>query len=229
MVRSLEQIEETYAESAIKNKEEIKTFMVTQLKEVLSGIHNIGEEMTDELYDDLLENIEAISDIAEAHCIDEILSEDLKETSELLSQSNQQTIKATQAVRPTQDNPLSQEPPTDNEQQYNQDMINAAIRFANRHKRDRDESKKILLPRLMDCNDEKTLLEIKNILERRMGVWAKIKARMGYSRTGKILKTVDSKVRQLNDETYKQKVQKTQDGIKESKKIKENRGTPFGL
>ena len=81
----------------------------------------------------------------------------------------------------------------------------------------------------MDCNDEKTLREIKNILERRMGVWAKIKARMGYSRTGKILKTVDSKVRQLNDETYKQKVQKTQDGIKESKKIKENRGTPFGL
>lgn len=141
LVRSLEQIEETYTESAIedkeKAKEEIKTYMVTQLQGVLSGICKIGEEMTDELYDDLLENIEAISEIAEAHCIDEISREDLKKTSELLSQSSQQTIKAPQAVRETQDNSSSQEPSTGNEQQYNQDMINAATEFADRHKGER--------------------------------------------------------------------------------------------
>ena len=74
--------------------------------------------------------------------------------------------------------------------------------------------------------DEKTLKEIKKILESRMGVWAKIKARIGFSRTGNILKTVDSKVRQLNGKTYKQKVRKTQDGINESKKINENRDKP---
>ncbi|MEC8383227.1 MAG: hypothetical protein VXZ73_02130 [Pseudomonadota bacterium] len=225
---SLKKIEKIDPKSAIikRAKEEIKTHMVTQLQEVLSGIREIGEKMTDELLENIEDNIEAISDIAEAHGIDESLSEDLNKTSGLLSQSNQQTIKAPQAVRPTQDNPLSQEPPTDNEQQYDQDMINAANRFAKRHKRDRDESEKTLLPRLVDCNDEKTLKEIKNILESRMGMWAKMRARMGRSKTGKMLKIVDSKVRLLNDETYKEKVERTRGRKNEKAIINANRGKP---
>ena len=159
---------------------------------------------------------------------DEVKS-DLEQITVKKPKEVQPEIEAPQEVRPIQDNPTSQESPTDNEQQ-NQGMITAATKFVQAHGRERDGSKRELLAKLAGCNDLDTVEAVREQLKGRKGYWSKLRARAGLSRTGNMLKTVDSKVRKLNDKTnkQKQKVQKKQDGIYESGKIIKN-GTSFEL
>ena len=139
---------------------------------------------------------------------DEVKS-DLEQITVKKPKEVQPEIEAPQEVRPTQDNPPSQEPPTGNEQ-YNQALIDEILKqkvntetiMAARllkvaRKEDRDSVKEQLLSNLERCNDLDTLKDVKDNLKSRMNqkdVWAKIMACMGRSKTGNILKTVNTKI-----------------------------------